>query len=107
MCGAKIDINELRYVLRMDLFAAYDTLKIEQADMERDYEEEIKQLIEKMQGMNPKQLEEDVFKRLSFDLCRACQQKFLKNPLGVRPDNPHSVLPPFDVDDFLRRLDKG
>ncbi|GAB4353228.1 MAG: hypothetical protein Kow0099_37470 [Candidatus Abyssubacteria bacterium] len=106
MCGARIETSELRYVLKMDIFAAYDTLKIEQSDLERDYEAEIKQLIERIQGMNPRQLEEDVFKHLTFDLCRACQRKFLKNPLGDRPEH-HSDLPPFDVDDFLRRLGNG
>ncbi len=104
MCGARIESTELRYVLKMNLFAAYDTMKIESSDLERDYEEEIRKLIEKMEGMNPKELEEDVFKQLVFDLCRGCQQKFLKNPLGL--PGKGDDLPPFDVDDFLRRLNE-
>jgi len=103
MCGARIEPVELRYVLKMNLFAAYDTMKIEPSDLERDYEEEIHKLIEKMEGMNPKELEEDVFKQLVFDLCRNCQQKFLKNPLGPSGKTAED-FPPFDVDDFLRRL---
>ena len=106
MCGVRLELTDLRYVLKMNIFAAYDTMKIEPSDLGRDYEEEIQRLIEKMQGMNPKELEEDVFKQFTFDLCRSCQQKFLKKPLG-NPEKTaaESELPPFDVDDFLRRLE--
>lgn len=103
-CGVRIESTELRYVLKMNIFAAYDTMKLEASDLERDYEEEIQKLIKKMEGMNPKELEEDVFKQLTFDLCRACQQKFLKNPLGASEKANETEFPPFDVDDFLRRL---
>lgn len=109
MCGARIETDELRYVLKMDLFAAYDTMKLELSDLEKDYEDEIRNLIEKMEQMSPKELEEDVFKELKFDLCRKCQQKLLKNPLGNKAEKSETTsdLPPFDVDDFLRRLGRG
>ena len=106
MCGARIDRNELRYVLKMKIFAAYDTLKIEFSDLQKDYEDEIQKLVEEMKRMDPKELEEDVFKQFNFDLCRRCQQRFIKNPLGNKResgDQP-SDLPSFDVDDFLRKL---
>ncbi len=105
-CGARIERDDLRYVLKMSIFAAYDTLKIGLADLAEDYEEEIKKIVEEMKNMDPKQLEEDVFKELNFDLCRPCQQKFIKNPLGKRNNQgePSSELPSFDVDEFLRRL---
>ena len=107
ICGTRIERNELRYVLKMSIFAAYDRLQIELADLQKDYEEEIRKLVEKMKQMNPKELEEDVFKQFSFDLCRKCQQKFIKNPLGKRRDEEETPeeTPPFDVDDFLRTLD--
>jgi len=109
MCGARIETNELRYVLKMNIFAAYDTMKLELSDLEKDYEDEIRNLVEKMEQMSPKELEEDVFKELKFDLCRKCQQKVLKNPLGSKTERGEvaSDLPPFDVDDFLRRLGSG
>jgi hypothetical protein len=107
MCGARIERNELRYVLQMSLFAAYDTLQIELTDLQKDYEDEIRDLVEKMREMDPKELEEDVVKQYSFDLCRRCQQKFKRNPLGQKGGTAESPedMPPFDVDDFLRRLD--
>ena len=106
-CGARIEANELRYMLKMNIFAAYDTLKIEHSDLKKDYEDEIRKLIEKMEQMDPKELEEDVFKKLKFDLCRRCHRAFLKSPLGGEPADTESVseLPPFDVDDFLRQID--
>lgn len=107
MCGARIEQKELRYVLKMNIFAAYDTLEIELTDLEKDYEDEIRELVEKMKQMDPKQLEEDVFKQYNFDLCRQCQQRFIRNPLGRKRGGSESPqdMPPFDVDDFLRKLD--
>lgn len=109
MCGARIEQNELRYVIKMSMFAAYDAMQIELSDLDKDYEEEIHRLIKKMEHMDPKQLEEDVHKQFVFDVCRRCQQHILKNPLGSRSkvsDLPEE-LPPFDVDDFLRQFGSG
>lgn len=109
MCGSRIERDKLRYVLKMNVFAAYDTLEISPADLARDYEEEIRKLVEKMKEMDPKQLEEDVSKQFRFDLCRACHQKFLKDPVGNRGgrSRPGPPLPPFDVDEFLRQIREG
>ncbi len=106
MCGTRIGADELRYKLKLSVVAAYDTLKIGLADLATDYEDEIRKLVEEMKHMDPRQLEEDVFKELNFDLCRSCQQRFIKNPLGN--NRGHSAaptsLPAFDVEEFLRRL---
>jgi len=105
-CGTRIERAMPRYVLNMSVFAAYETLEIAAADLARDYGEEIRKLIEEIKKMDPKKLEEDITKQLHFDLCRACHQKFLKDPLGNRKDkdHPHVPLPPFDVDEFLRQM---
>jgi type II restriction/modification system DNA methylase subunit YeeA len=109
LCGTRIEASELRYVLKMNIFAAYDKLQIELSDLEKDYQNEIRKLIEEMEQMDPKQLEEDVFKQFNFDLCRRCQQEIIKNPLESRRGGgePAAELPPFDVDDFLRQLGSG
>jgi hypothetical protein len=106
MCGTRIERTMPRYVLNMSVFAAYETLEITASDLARNYEEEIKELIEKIKKMDPKQLEEDIAKQLHFDLCRACHQKFLKDPLGNQSESRRSSspLPPFDVDEFLRKI---
>jgi len=106
MCGSRILPKDLRYVLKMNIFAAYDALEIDPSDLEKDYKDEIRRLIDEMENMDPKQLEEDVFKKFTFDVCRQCHKKFIKDPLGNRQkhEEPASTLPPFDVDEFLRRL---
>jgi hypothetical protein len=108
MCGKRIERNMPRYVLNMSMFAAYDTLEIAAADLSRDYGEEIQELIEEIKKMDPKKLEEDIAKQLHFDLCGACHQKVLKDPLGNQSyaDRSRSPLPPFDVDEFLRQMRK-
>lgn len=93
-------------MLKMNIYAAYDTLEIDPSDLEKDYEDEIRRLIDEMKDMDPKQLEEDVFKKFKFDVCRKCHKKFIMDPLGKRQnrEEPPSTLPPFDVDEFLKRL---
>jgi hypothetical protein len=103
MCGTRIDSETPRYRLKMNVFAAYERLEIAAADVSRDYEEDIRKLVEEMEGMDPKRLEEDIAKQLNFDLCRPCQRKFLNDPLGNRGGRRPSI-PTFDVDEFLRKL---
>ena len=49
MCGARIGQNDLRYVLKMNIFADYDTMEINPCDLEKDYGEEIKRLVADME----------------------------------------------------------
>ncbi len=103
VCGTRIECEAPRYRLKINVFAAYERLEIGAADVSRDYEEDIRKLVEEMERMDPKQLEEDVAKQLNFDLCRPCQRKFLSDPLGNRGERGASI-PTFDVDEFLRKL---
>ena len=103
ICGTRLDCEMPRYLLKMSVFAAYERLQINAADISRDYEEDIRKLVEEMEGMDPKQLEEDVAKHLNFDLCRPCQLTFLSDPLGTQGERQASD-PTFDVDEFLRKL---
>ena len=76
LCGKELPRHSLRYVVRIDLFAAYDELEITRADLERDYREEIKDLIEEIKDMDPQVLMDDVFMNFKFDLCKRCKKIF-------------------------------
>ncbi len=74
-CSALIDQPRARFCLRIELFTAYDGLDLRaEGDLEkRDIRSEIDQLLKKMEKMDPKQLERDVYARYEFDLCKKCR----------------------------------
>ena len=39
------------------------------------------EIIEQMEGMDPDELEDQVYKSFRFDLCPACHQRYLEDPL--------------------------
>lgn len=79
-CSALIEQSRARFALRVELFAAYDGLEIRSADelKQRDIRAEIAQLLSEMKGMDPKQLEREVYARYEFDLCKACRDELLQ-----------------------------
>jgi len=79
-CSALIEQSRARFTLRVELFTAYDGLEIRSSEElnSRDIRAEIQQLIKEMQGMDPKQLEREVYARYEFDLCKECRDQLLE-----------------------------
>ncbi len=103
-CGKEIPQKALRYKMKIDIRAAYDTLEIRLADLLRDHEAEIRALIEKMEGMDPQKLEDDICKVFHFDLCPDCYRSYISDPLRFHPEAAIRDESDFDVDAFLRQL---
>lgn len=83
MCGAKIERSSLRYIVKTEVFAGYDTLIITKEDLERDHSKEIEELIRKMGEMDPKKLADDVYVSFKFDLCKKCKEIYTRDPLNL------------------------
>ena len=82
-CGKPLLVDEdVRYVLKMEVFAAYDPMEVTSEDLAGDHRKAIAELLEKMKEMDAEEAEDGIYKRMEFDLCQACQREFLKNPLG-------------------------
>ena len=79
-CSALIEQSRARFALRVELFAAYDGLEIRSAEdlKQRNIRAEIEQLLSEIQGMDPKQLEQEIYARYEFDLCKACRDELLQ-----------------------------
>lgn len=103
-CGTKMERSELRYVVKIDARAAYDTLEITLADLFRNHESELRALVEELAHRDPSEIEDEIFKQFELDLCPSCYRSYIKDPLRFRPGYPVSTDPGFDVDAFLRRL---
>lgn len=80
-CKQLIDLeHEVRYVMRMEVFAMADT---DDADCEddRDYLEEIEDMLNRGEA-DADALDTDIYEQTRFDLCDSCRREFLQNPLG-------------------------
>ena len=82
MCGKALLADEdVRYIVKIEVFAAYDPMELTDGDVAQDHMKEIRELVKRMSEMEPQALEDQVYKSFTFDLCPACQKKFLKKPL--------------------------
>ena len=88
-CGRSLlAFEDVRYKLEIKVYAAYDPLELtKQALEETDHDAEIKRLIEVLEKRDPEELEAEVHKELSFDLCLRCQKEYLKDPLPRRRED--------------------
>ena len=83
LCGQQLNPGQdVRFVVKMEVYAAYDPLEITDEDLDQDHMEEISQLLEQLENMDPQEAEDSTYKSFRFDLCPECQRKFLKDPLG-------------------------
>jgi hypothetical protein len=86
VCKSPLDPeHDLRYVVRMEVYAAMGEGPAAM-DGDRDHLEEIHEILEgldELESSDP-QLGEEVYQQLRFDLCSECRQKFLRDPLGRR-----------------------
>src|SRR5262245_49012319 len=85
-CGKPIEKGELRYVAKVEVFAAADPLEITLEDLLRDTRREIHQTLKECEPLTEEELMSDVYVQLQFDLCRACQKDYLADPLSVESD---------------------
>lgn len=85
-CKRIIDpADDVRYVVKMEVYASMDPSAEGDADDEHDHLEEIQQILERLEDAEDDALDQDVYQSLRFDLCPECRRKFLKNPLGREP----------------------
>jgi hypothetical protein len=83
LCKRELDPHDdLRYVVKMEVYAAFDPAAADADEDDRDHLEEIQDILERMEDSDSDQIGEDVYQQLRFDLCPDCRRKFVKNPLG-------------------------
>lgn len=86
VCKRSLDLeHELRYVVRMEVYASLDDSDAP-IDDDRDHLQEIHDVLERLDELEIEndQLGDDVYQQLRFDLCGECRKKFLQDPLGRR-----------------------
>ena len=89
-CGdALLGDSDVRYVLEVRGFAAYDPLEITRADLaRRDLGAEMSELLGKMAEQDAAELEADVFQEFRYDLCPRCWKRYRADPLRGLANEP-------------------
>jgi hypothetical protein len=83
LCKRPLDPEEdLRYVVKMEIYAAFDPVVVDEDGGDRDHLQEIQEILERMEEAESDQVGDDVYQRMRFDLCSECRRKFIKHPLG-------------------------
>lgn len=84
-CGRSIDTeDEIRYVVRMEVEAVMAPPGDESIGNDsNEHLMELDQILDLAEAAADPMVSESVYRRQRFDLCSACQRKFVADPLGV------------------------
>lgn len=81
-CKRRIDsADELRFIVRLEVYAALDPME-DEADDDRDHLQEIQEVLERMDDPQEEGVCDEVYHQKRFDLCSECRHSFVLNPLG-------------------------
>jgi hypothetical protein len=89
VCKRPINLaTDVRHVVKIEVFPAVEDAACgchDEADGESDADhlEDVQDLLERLDDGDGGRLE-DATRSLRFDLCDACRQRFVKNPLGMK-----------------------
>ena len=82
MCGKPLLTDEdVRYVVKIEVYAAYDPMEVTEDELDEDHLGEMSELIEHMEDMDPEELEDQVYRNFRYDLCPTCHRRYLRDPL--------------------------
>ncbi len=81
-CGRPLEEAELRYIAKIQVYAAPGLLKFSEDDLATDKKPEIDKLMNQCADKSEEELMQDVFVEFKFDLCRRCQQTYITCPIS-------------------------
>ncbi|MFN5757752.1 MAG: hypothetical protein ACK54F_10530 [Planctomycetia bacterium] len=93
VCKRPINLHsDVRHVVKIEVFPAVEDVAAGHADTgccdgaEADHLEEMQELLESIDERSTDHdgLYDDGTRSMRFDLCDACRQRFVKNPLGIK-----------------------
>ena len=81
-CGEPLLVDSnVRYVVKVQVYAAYDPLEITEDDLEKVTPEAWNDLMEELNDADADTLESEVHISFQYDLCPACRRTYVKDPL--------------------------
>ena len=86
-CGAPLLVDSnVRYVTKIEVFAAYDPLEITEADLAEAGEKAWREVVAECKGKSAAELEAEVYLQMRYDLCPVCRRAYVQDPLNVLKD---------------------
>src|SRR5690348_11260989 len=88
-CGKELRGGEDHYVVKIEVFAGYDPAKLTEAELDDDHMEAVSELLQEVEEGEEGEELEPASRRLRYDLCPDCRQRYLRDPLrkeAARPD---------------------
>ena len=84
LCKRPIDIKrDVRHVVKIEVFPAIEDVDAEIEITDVDNLEEMHELLESLDDQAD-EADDNPTRSLRFDLCDACRQRYLRNPLGAK-----------------------
>lgn len=82
-CKRIIDPNDdVRYTVKMEVYASAEGLADAPLDDDRDHLEELTDILDQLVDLGDDEDAEETCTTMRFDLCPECQKRFMKNPIG-------------------------
>ena len=82
-CGCDLPKGGLKYIIEIKSFADFDGYL---EDYPGDMEEGLNDLLDAMENIDTRTMEEDVYQELIYILCKDCRKKFTTDPFCTTPD---------------------
>ncbi len=81
-CKRPIPNDDVRYVVRMEVYAAFDQNPLVELDEDRDHLQEMQDILQCAEDEDDEAVAPEVYEQMRFDLCSDCRKNFVKHPLG-------------------------
>ena len=81
-CKRVLDSEDLRYVVKVEIYAAMEPFDVDDIEDDRDHLLEIQDILERLEDEQSDAVGDDVYQKRRFDLCCDCYREYVKNPLG-------------------------
>lgn len=78
--GLLIDSN-VRYEVTIEVKAAYDPMELTEDDLDQDLDSKIDETIEELKELSEQEANDQVYKKMTFHLCPACQKEYIDDPI--------------------------
>ena len=83
LCGKALHPGEgEHFVVKIEAFAAEDPAELTDADLEEDHLEAIGEILRELEESDGAPDVPPATRRLRYDLCSDCHQRFVRDPLG-------------------------
>ncbi|MBI5599173.1 MAG: hypothetical protein HY890_05480 [Deltaproteobacteria bacterium] len=88
-CGRELSRGGLKYIIEVKSFADFDGYIEEYPG---DVEDGIHELLDAIENVDPKTLEEDVYMERTYILCKSCRDRFSDDPFHTGESVPEGEV---------------